>query len=136
MQAVVLLLLRFSIGSYLAIWGLIKLIAPENALKVSDKYYGGLLNAELINYGLGALQVALGLLVILGLFRKLVYPAQALVYFVGLVAIAPYILDPFGLYLVESAKVTFYPSTTLFFASLVMLAFQSHDTLALDVKRA
>lgn len=89
MQAVVLLLLRFSIGSYLAIWGLIKLMSPEKAMSVSNKYYSGMLNAEVINYGLGAIQVALGILVILGLFRQLVYPAQALVYFAGLIAIAP-----------------------------------------------
>ncbi len=135
MQAVVLLLLRFSIGSYLAIWGLIKLMSPEKAMSVSNKYYSGMLNAEVINYGLGAIQVALGVLVILGLFRKLVYPVQALVYFAGLIAIAPYILDPYGLYLVDSSKVTFYPSTTLFFASLVMLVFKSYDTLSLDAKR-
>ena len=135
MQAIVLLLLRFSTGSYLTIWGLLKLMSPETALKVSDKYYSGMLNADIINYGLGAVQVALGVLVILGLFRKLVYPAQAFVYFAGLVAIAPYILDPFGLYLVESAKVTFYPSTTLFFAALVMIVFKSHDSLSMDTKR-
>jgi len=64
-----------------------------------------------------------------------VYPAQALVYFAGLVAIATYILDPFGLYLVESAQVTFYPSTTLFFAALVMIVFKSHDRLSMDTKR-
>jgi hypothetical protein len=46
-----------------------------------------------------------------------------------------YIIDPFGLYIAESAKLTFFPSTTLLFASLIMIAFKEYDTLSLDSKR-
>ena len=136
MQAISLLLLRFSTGSYLIIWGIIKLAAKDRAVGVSDRYYAGLLNADALNYGLGLIEVIVGLLVVLGLFRKPVYWTQAAIYLVGLLAITPYILDPFGLYLADAQKVTFYPSTTLFFASMIMIAFQSFDTLSLDNKRS
>lgn len=135
MKSISLLLLRFSTGSYLMLWGLLKLAKPDAAQGVSQKYYGGLLDAAIINYGLGGLQLLVGLLVVLGLLRSIVYPAQAAFYLLGLLAITPYIVDPFGLYWANSAKLTFYPSTTLFFACLVMLAFKAEDSLSLDARR-
>lgn len=136
MKPISLLLLRVSTGIYLILWGLVKLNAKDMAVSVSDKYYLGLLSADFVNYGLGALQVALGVLVILGLFRSMAYVAQAAWYLLGLLSIAPYIIDPFGAYLVETAKLTFFPSTTLFVATLIMFAFKEYDTLSLDHKRS
>lgn len=135
MQALTLLLLRLSTGIYLILWGLMKFIAQEQATAVSEKYYNGLLNADILNYGIGALEVLVGLLVSLGLFRRPIYLLQAAIYLVGLLAITPYILDPFGLYWASASKLTFFPSTTLFFASMVMVVFMSADTLCLDKKR-
>lgn len=134
MKSVSLLLLRMSTGIYLILWGLIKLIASDKAINVSQKYYSGLLDASVINYGLGGLQVLLGLLVVIGFMRSIVYALHAAWYLVGLLSITLYILDPFALYFVTEAKVTFFPSTTLFFASLVMIAFKEFDTLSLDSK--
>ena len=136
MKSISLLLLRISTGVYLVLWGLVKLNAKEMAVSVSNKYYFGLLSADFVNYGLGALQVAVGVLVILGLFRRVSYVIHAGWYLLGLLTIAPYILDPFGAYWVETAKLTFFPSTTLFVASLIMLAFREYDTLSLDHKRS
>lgn len=136
MKAVSLLLLRVSTGIYLVLWGLVKLSAKDIAISVSEKYYFGLLSTDFVNYALGALQVALGTLVTLGLFRNISYKANAIWYFLGLVSILQYILDPFGAYFVENARLTFFPSTTLFFATLVILAFKEYDTLSLDHKRS
>lgn len=134
MKAITLLLLRLSTGVYLILWGLVKLISQDNAVAVSNKYYLGLLSADVINYGVGVIEIATGLLVSLGLFRNISYPAQLLFYLVGLLAITPYILDPFGMYLVESAKLTFFPSTTLLFASIVLIAFKEFDTITVGKK--
>ena len=132
MKAWSLLLLRFSTGSYLILWGLIKLAAKDKAVGVSDRYYDGIINGNLANYGLGLLEIVIGAFVIFGLFRKYTYPLQALIYLVGLLAITPYIIDPFGLYIASEPKVTFYPSTTLFFASLIMIVFKTDDTRVLS----
>ena len=134
MKSVLLLLLRITTGLLLVIWGLIKVMSPENAIGVSDRYYGGLLSAEALQPLLGWAQVALGVFVVLGLLRMITYPLQALVLVAGALVIWQYILDPFGMYLVaeESRRILFFPSSTVAVASLIMLAFKSDDTIALD----
>ena len=135
MKATTLLLLRLSTGTYLVLWGLVKLLSQTKAVAVSEKYYSGLLSADIVNYVIGGVEVVAGVLVILGLLRSISYLIQLLFYIAGLLPILPYILDPFGAYLVESAKLTFFPSTTLLFASLVLIAFKEFDTMSLDHKR-
>jgi uncharacterized membrane protein YphA (DoxX/SURF4 family) len=134
MKALSLLLLRVSTGLLLVIWGLIKVMAPTAAVGVSDKYYFGLLSSADLQMPLGAAEVALGVAVALGLFRTIVYPLQTLVLGLGVVAIWKYVADPFGMYLLteETRQVLFFPSSTVFIASLALLAFREHDTITLD----
>lgn len=134
MKPVLLLLLRVSTGALLVIWGLIKAKAPEAAIGVSDKYYGGALSAEALQAPLGWGQALLGVLVILGALRVVTYPLQAAVLVAGAAAIWKYLVDPLGLYLLseETRQVLFFPSTTVAVASLVLLAFKSDDRFALD----
>ncbi|WP_133471733.1 DoxX family membrane protein [Paraglaciecola marina] len=135
MQAISLLLLRVSTGLYLIFWGTVKLAATDKANAVSDKYYNGLLSGDLINLGLGSLQVIIGALVVIGLFRRISYYGQLVWYVMGLLPILPYIIDPFGKYIADSAKLTFFPSTTLLFASLVLIVFKEYDSYSVDAKR-
>lgn len=137
MRAISLLLLRVTTGALLVIWGLIKLAAPDAAIGVSDKYYQGYLSAKEIQMALGGAEVALGAVVILGLFRAIAYPLQTLVLGLGLAAIWKYIADPFGMYFLtqDTAQVLFFPSTTVFAATLVLLAFKEYDTLSADEMR-
>lgn len=134
MKSLLLLALRVSTGVLLIIWGLIKMAAPDAAVHVSDKYYGGVISAAALQTPLGAAQIGLGVLVILGLFRRVIYPAQALVLVAGALAIWKYLIDPLGMYLLneETRQVLFFPSTTVAIASLILLAFKDDDTLALD----
>ncbi|MEO1137086.1 MAG: hypothetical protein AAFW68_10860 [Pseudomonadota bacterium] len=134
MKAGLLLALRASTGTLLIIWGLIKVMAPEMAIGVSDRYYASILSGEALQFALGAGQITLGALVILGLFRVIVYPLQALVLVGGALAIWKYLLDPLGLYFLteETRRVLFFPSTTVAVATLIMLAFKADDRFALD----
>ena len=136
MKSISLLLLRISTGIYLILWGIMKFIKTEVATGISQKYYAGLLDGQILNYALGSAQVLLGLLVVLGLFRTFAYAGQAVWYLAGLLPIIGYVLDPFAWYLVGSGKLTFFPSTTLLFASLIMIAFKEYDTASLDEKLA
>lgn len=131
-----LLILRIGTGGLMMLWGMIKLAAPVSAVGVSDKYYGGMLSADALQMPLGALQMLIGVAVVLGLLRKFVYPLQAVVLGVGLIAIWKYILDPLGLYLLteETRNPLFFPSLTVFAATLVLLAFKSDDGWSLDRK--
>lgn len=131
-----LLLLRLGTGLLLSIWAVVKIMAPDKAVGLSEKYYGGMLSLDALQMPLGVLQFALGLLVVVGLFRKTVYPVQAVVLGVGLLAVGKYILDPLGLYLLtpDTAQLLFFPSLALFAAALVLMAFRDEDTWSLDRK--
>lgn len=138
MKAASLLFLRISTALLIILWGSIKLRAPEKAIGVSEKYYGGAVSAEMLQMPWGLFQVAVGLLVILGLFRRIVYPLQAAILCLGALAIWNHLLDPFGLYLFGEegggANLLFFPSLCLAAATLVIWAFRDEDTLSLDVK--
>ena len=62
-------------------------MAPDVAIKVSDTYYEGRLSDELFQSVVGGGQIVLGLLVMLGLFRKVIYPLQAVILVGGALAI-------------------------------------------------
>lgn len=136
MKAFTILGVRVSTGLLLVLWGVIKLAAPANAIGVSNKYYGGLISADGLQTVLGGAEIGLGLLVCLGLLRKIAYPAQAIILFLGVAFIWTHILDPLGLWLVaeEDRRTLFFPSLCVFFATLVPLAFKEDDRLALDRK--
>ena len=73
MKALSLLLMRIGTGLLLMIWGAIKIMAPEVAIGVSDKYYGSVVSQDMLQMPWGLLQVVVGLAVVLGIFRKIVY---------------------------------------------------------------
>lgn len=134
MKAAALAFLRVSTGLLLVLWGLIKVAAPEAAIHVSDTYYSGVLSLQSLQMPLGIAEALLGALVVLGLFRPLVLPVQAIVLVVSALAIWRYLLDPFGLYLLteETRQILFFPSLGMAAASLVSWAFCDEDRFALD----
>jgi uncharacterized membrane protein YphA (DoxX/SURF4 family) len=131
-----LLLLRTGTGLLLAVWGVVKIAAPSASIGVSEKYYGGVLSLDALQTPMGVLQVLLGLSIVLGLFRKFTYPIQSIVLGLGLLAIWKYIADPLGVYLLteETRNLLFFPSFTVFAATLVLLAFRDDDAWSLDKK--
>lgn len=134
MKAAALAFLRVATGLLLVLWGLIKVAAPEAAIHVSDTYYSGVLSLQSLQMPLGIAEALLGALVVIGLFRPLVLPVQALVLVGSALAIWRYLLDPFGLYLLteETRQILFFPSLGMAAASLVSWAFCDEDRFALD----
>jgi hypothetical protein len=135
-KAALLLFLRVSTGLLCMIWGLIRIGEPQAGVGVNSKYYGGILATETAQYMWGAILLSVGLLTILGLFRRMIYPLQTAILCVGALAIWKYLLDPLGLYLLtrETSQVLFFPSLGIAAATLVFIAFRSDDSLSLDVK--
>ncbi|UTW44581.1 DoxX family membrane protein [bacterium SCSIO 12696] len=136
MKALTIMLLRISTGLLLVVWGVYKLITPDKAISISNRYYSGMISAESIQMWLGLAEVVLGLMVCLGLLRRFTYPLQSIVLFFGAALIWQHLLDPLGLWLVEpeNRKILFFPSLCVFFATLVPLVFKGDDRLALDHK--
>ena len=83
-------------------------------------------------------EVLIGLLVVLGLFRRIAYPLQALVLVPGALLLWRYLLDPMGLYLLdrETSQILFFPSITVAAAALVLLAFRDEDRWSIDARLA
>ena len=136
MKALTLFLLRLSTGMLMVWWGLGRAVFNKNlGTSLSDRYYGGILNGQDIQVALGWAEVALGVVVILGFMRTISYSLQVLVLGGGALFIWKHLADPFGRYLFadgERANLLFFPSTTVAFATLVLLAFKEYDTLSLD----
>ncbi len=103
---------------------------------LADKYYHGLASVQGLQVAFGAAEIALGLLVCLGLFRRFAYPAQAVLLILGLFAIGKYIVDPFGMWLLApaDAQILFFPSITVAAATLVPIAFRDCDLYSLDAR--
>lgn len=136
MKAASLLFLRVSTALLIVIWGVMKIVAPENSVGVSNKYYGGLVSADMLQLPWGLFQVGVALMVILGLCRRIVYPLQAAILCLGAAVIWKYLLDPYGLYLLteETRNILFFPSLGIAAATLVTWAFIDEDRYTLDVK--
>jgi len=134
-KSILILAMRASTGALLIIWGGLRAMSPERGVGLADKYYGGAVNSETVQLAFGWGEIALGALVVLGLFRMIVYPLQALLLVGGLAMIWKHILDPLSLYLFAEgtkANILFFPSTTVAIATLMLLAFKDEDRLALD----
>jgi putative oxidoreductase len=131
-----LLLLRVGTGLLLILWGALRLLSPAAGPGLAAKYYWGLLNQQTIQLAFGAAEIVIGALVVLGLFRRIAYPLQALILIPGALMLWRYLLDPLGLYLLdkESSQILFFPSVTVAAATLVLLAFRDEDRLSLDHK--
>lgn len=129
-----LMLLRIGTGLLLIVWGGLRLMTPDAGPGLAQKYYSGFMQAGAAQVAFGTAEILIGLLVVLGLFRRVAYPLQALVLIPGALVLWRYLLDPMGMYLLDraSSQILFFPSITVAAASLVLLAFRGEDRWSLD----
>lgn len=123
-----LLLLRISLGGLMLYWGIDKLINVKHGVSVAEKFYGGVSVASTPMQLFGVLQVALGLAIVLGVFRRVAYLALLLVTGTTLLAVWKSIVDPFKL-MMDGGNLIFYPSLVIFAGALVLYAFRDEDRL-------
>ena len=129
-----LLIMRIGTGGLLIIWGLGRAVGGYGS-ELSQNYYGGIGAHDMVQLAFGWGEVALGLLVVLGLLRKYTLVLSAVILVGGAFAIWRHFLDPFGYYLFanpEDADIFFFPSITVAGAALALIALRDLDTLALD----
>ena len=134
MKPASLLLLRLGTGLLLVVWGTLRVTSPAAGPGLATQFYGGLLDLPTIQIAFGGAEIILGLLVVLGLFRRAAYALQALILIPGTFVLWRYLLDPLGLYLLDkdSSQILFFPSITIAAATLVLLAFRDEDHWSLD----
>ena len=132
MKRIGLCALRVTTGWLLVMWGVDKSVDVEHGLRVTEAFYGGVFGGSaLLHHVLGGLQVLLGALVVLGLWRRRTYPVMFLVLAGTAVGVWKSVLDPWGWFL-EGANVLFYPSAIVLAGAAVLWGTIDEDTLALD----
>ena len=134
MKAWSLLGLRISMGWLLVVWGADKIFNTSHGLAVAEKYYFGLFASEAILPIAGVLQALVGLAVVVGAFRRWVYPVQLILNAASLLAVAGSVVDPWGWYL-DGSNALFYPSLIIFAASILLIPFKDEDSLSWDAGR-
>ena len=133
-----LLALRVGTGLLLVLWGGLRLVAPDAGPGLAAKYYSGLFSIQSLQMAYGAAEVLIGVLVVLGLFRRIAFPLQALILVPGALILWRYLLDPMGMWLMsrEDSQILFFPSITVAAATVVLIAFRSEDHWSLDARLA
>ncbi|GGX86208.1 hypothetical protein GCM10007160_11840 [Litchfieldella qijiaojingensis] len=121
-------------GWLLVIWGVNKIVNVEHSVAVANHYYFGFLAMEAALPIAGIFQVLIGLLVVIGLARRWVYPIQLLFNGGSLVAVLPSVIDPWG-WIFEGSNVFFYPSLIIFASAILLIVFRDQDQLAWDARR-
>ncbi len=108
-------LLRWSMGLFLALWGVDKLVAAAGAQRIFASFYQVPIGPTVVQLA-GAAEIGLGLLLAVGLFRVPVAWVTLAVNTVSTVASWRQILDPWGLLGLGKG------GSHLFLASIVLLA--------------
>lgn len=127
-----LLIMRIGTGMLLVLWGGVRLLTDGMGANLANKYYSGIGADSTLQLAFAGFEVALGALVVLGLFRKVTLPLSAVTLVGGAIPIWRHFLDPFGMYLHTDANPLFFPSVTVAGAALALIALRDQDRLALD----
>ncbi len=128
-----LLLLRVTTGWLLVMWGLDKLFNVEHGQAVAEAFYLGIGSQAAVLNILGVLQIVLGALVVLGLWRRRAYPVAFVVLLITALGVWKSIIDPWGWFL-EGSQVLFYPSAIIAAGALLLWGTIDEDEMTLDAK--
>ncbi|MDE2804303.1 MAG: DoxX family membrane protein [Gemmatimonadota bacterium] len=128
-----LFLLRVTTGWLLVMWGLDKLVNVEHGQAVAEAFYLGIGTQAAVLNVLGVLQIILGALVVLGLWRKRAYPVAFVILLITALGVWRSIIDPWG-WVLEGSQVLFYPSAIIAAGALLLWGTIDEDEMTLDAK--
>lgn len=135
-QAVALCALRVSLGMLLVWWGLARIVKPAMGVGVQKKFYLGFFDSVDLQYVFGFIEVGVGLLIVVGLWRRYAVPLQLMITGFSATMIWSALLDPFALWLpvekVAGFQHLFYPTVIGLCAAMVIVVFREHDRFNLD----
>ena len=94
-----LFLLRVTTGWLLVMWGIDKLVDVGHGQRVAEAFYLGIGSQAVVQNVFGVLQIILGALVVLGLWRKRAYPVAFVILMVTALGVWRSIIDPWGWFL-------------------------------------
>jgi uncharacterized membrane protein YphA (DoxX/SURF4 family) len=91
-----LLILRLGLGVFLLLFGIDKLVAPHTTAAVFVHYYGLDVVPGALIYGVGSLEIALSLAILVGFWKTLSYGLGLALHTVSTLATYRELLSPFG----------------------------------------
>ena len=95
-SAVALLILRITLGYFLLLWSLEKLIVPSATIRIAQSFYGVQLPAW-GSYALGIAELVLSLALLCGAYRTISYGLALAVHTITVIVSWRRLLDPMGL---------------------------------------
>ena len=128
-----LFLLRVTTGWLLVLWGIDKFQNVAHGQAVADTYYFGIGTQAVVQQVFGGIEILLGALVILGLWRRRAYPVMLVVLLFTAIGVWKSIIDPWGWFL-EGSSVLFYPSAIIAAGALLLWGTIDEDEIAADAK--
>ena len=114
-----LALLRVSLGAFLLVWAVMKFVLPKGTMGIFHKFYGVEIDSD-IALVLGALQLALAILVIIGLWRTWSYGSAVLVHGFSQSAVWRETLDPWALYINDKPAMLYWAGVPVGAACMVI----------------
>jgi|SRR5579871_1519112 len=90
-----LFLLRFGLGAGVALWGVDKLVAPEHTVKMLSTLYSIDISASIAIIA-GALELVLGLLIVMGMYKTITYGAGLVLNSISTLVVYYNLITPFG----------------------------------------
>ena len=128
--------LRASFGFLLVWWGLNRVLSPKQGLAIQERYYDGLFPSVNLQQIFGALELAIGLMVVFGILRWMSISVALIICGFSGIMIFPALLDPFNLWLpfdrVSPIQHFFYPTVIAMTSGLLLLAAGDADRYSLD----
>lgn len=128
-----LFLLRVTTGWLLVLWGIDKFQDVAHGQLVAETYYFGIGTQAVVQQIFGGVEILLGALVILGVWRRRVYPVMLVVLLFTAIGVWKSIIDPWGWFL-EGSSVLFYPSAIIAAGALLLWGTIDEDGMSLDAK--
>jgi uncharacterized membrane protein YphA (DoxX/SURF4 family) len=138
-QRVSLLFLRVATG-FLLVWGGLRKIVragtKDQPQITGDFGLDAAVNAFLV-YAPGGIQLIIGVFCVIGLWRQLALPLQAIIHGSTALKVWWAIIDPYRWYITGVDRIVFnshvfYPTIITFAACVLLITFRRYDTIALD----
>ncbi len=122
--------MRLSLGVFLLVWAFMKVLMPENALRVAVGFYG-IETGSTVIVAIGVLQVAFILAFMAGLFKTVTYGGVLLFHTVSVLSTWSRLIDPYS-----SPNGLFWAAMPLVVMFVVLFVFRDEDTyLTVSVPR-
>jgi len=126
-----LAVLRVSLGGFLLLWGVEKFVIPTTTVRIWDKFYGVSLGASLVPL-VGAVESALALAIVVGLWRRVSYGLGLLVTTVSVLSSWRQLIDPWGLRSGGSPNHLFLAGVPVLAGFVALYLLRARDSWTLD----